>query len=80
MAGTKHTSECLQRARDDEPIFVLRGQDKTASRVVREWARQFRDIHTDDNCKWDSDKSLCKYNEAMDQAVLMFAYATKMPD
>lgn len=36
--GTKHTSECLANARDDEPIFVLRSQDQLAPAIVRRWA------------------------------------------
>lgn len=36
--GTKHTSTCLKNAADDEPIFVLRAQDKFAATVVRIWA------------------------------------------
>lgn len=29
---------CLGRAADDEPLFVLRAQDKSAPYVVRHWA------------------------------------------
>ena len=36
--ATKHTDTCLQNAADDEPIFVLRAQDKLASAAVRYWA------------------------------------------
>jgi hypothetical protein len=36
--ATKHNSPCLQKAADDEPIFVLRAQDKLASHFVRQWA------------------------------------------
>lgn len=36
--ATKHTDECLQKAGDDEPIFVLRAQDKLAPGIVRLWA------------------------------------------
>lgn len=29
---------CLGRARDDEPVFVLRGQDTLAPSLVENWA------------------------------------------
>lgn len=35
--ATKHTDTCLQKAADDEPIFVLRAQDRLAPAVVRMW-------------------------------------------
>lgn len=37
--STKHTSSCLKNATDDEPIFVLRAQDRTAPDTIREWVR-----------------------------------------
>jgi hypothetical protein len=30
---------CFAKAADDEPLFVLRAQDRLAPDVVREWAR-----------------------------------------
>ncbi len=36
--GFKHNDKCLEKAGDDEPIFVLRSTDKLAPRVVRHWA------------------------------------------
>lgn len=36
--ANKHDSTCLQKAGDDEPIFVLRAQDKFAPLLVRLWA------------------------------------------
>ncbi len=35
--STKHDSTCLSKAADDEPIFVLRAQDKTATEAVQAW-------------------------------------------
>lgn len=37
---SKHASECLRNAKDDEPIFVLRGQDVSAPNIVLEWISQ----------------------------------------
>lgn len=33
----KHTDPCLEKVADDEPIFVLRAQDKLAPILVRMW-------------------------------------------
>lgn len=35
--ATKHTDSCLQKAADDEPIFVLRAQDESAAQTVVLW-------------------------------------------
>ena len=36
--GFKNDDRCLDKVADDEPIFVLRAQDKCAPQVVRYWA------------------------------------------
>jgi len=36
--GTKHDDSCLTKAKDDEPIFVLRASDVLAPSAVRDWA------------------------------------------
>ena len=36
--STKLTNKCLEKAADDEPIFVLRAQDIIASSTVKYWA------------------------------------------
>lgn len=38
--ATKSTDTCLQKAAENEPIFVLRAQDMLAPGIVREWAKQ----------------------------------------
>lgn len=38
--ATKKNDPCLDKAGDDEPIFVLRAQDKLAPALVRQWADQ----------------------------------------
>lgn len=35
--STKHTSQCLLKAGDDEPIFVLRAKDPTSPEIIRAW-------------------------------------------
>lgn len=36
--GYKADDSCLAKVADDEPIFVLRGQDLLAPELVRRWA------------------------------------------
>lgn len=40
--ATKHNNPCIEKARDDEPLFVLRSQDELAPDLVRAWARGAR--------------------------------------
>lgn len=42
--STKHDSICLQRAADDEPIFVLRAKDPTSPELVEEWCARNNDL------------------------------------
>jgi len=35
-----HPNSCLNRARDDEMVFVLIGRDKAAPAAIREWIKQ----------------------------------------
>jgi hypothetical protein len=37
MASYKSNNDSLRKAADDEPIFVLRAQDKLADRAVDKW-------------------------------------------
>jgi hypothetical protein len=38
--ATKHNSVSLEKANDNEPIFVLRAQDRLAADAVRHWAER----------------------------------------
>jgi hypothetical protein len=42
----KSNDSCLQKAAEDEPIFVLRAQDTLAPELVREWADRAEDAGT----------------------------------
>lgn len=72
--ATKHTDACLQKAADDEPIFVLRAKDKHAPHVVRLWASLARET----GCPGE------KLREAQELAQKMEAWAgqhgSKFPD
>jgi len=35
-----NANSCLNKAAEDEPLFVLRAQDESAPEVVRDWAAQ----------------------------------------
>lgn len=36
---------CFAKAALDEPLFVLRAQDRSAPKLVRQWAETFRQHH-----------------------------------
>ena len=38
--ATKHNCPCLEKAADDEPIFVLRAQDRCAPAAIRAWVHR----------------------------------------
>lgn len=35
---------CLSKAKDDEPIFVLKSTDELAPDIVREWAERYLEV------------------------------------
>lgn len=53
--ATRDTCETLKKVAPDEPIFVLRGQDRCAPGIVRMWA--------------DSARALGARNEKVDEAL-----------
>ncbi|MFN3624416.1 MAG: hypothetical protein ACK4TP_10175 [Hyphomicrobium sp.] len=64
-------NSCLNKAADDEPVFVLRAQDELAAAVVTDWAilAQKRGV------------SEQKVKEALELADAMKAWPTrKLPD
>lgn len=56
---------CLNRAHDDEPIFVLRAQDRFASDIILAWADMYRHHHAPQG-NWRSEEHRMKHNEAID--------------
>jgi hypothetical protein len=45
MAQTKLNNNCLEKAKDNEPIFVLRGQDKSSPKsYLLGWGRTLRTL------------------------------------
>lgn len=62
--GTKNIGiPCYDKAAPDEPLFVLRGQDRSSPEVVIEWIKC--------NIRNASDKKL---HEALDAALEMVRY------
>lgn len=59
----KDPNSCLNRAADDEPIFVLRGKDPLSAKLVRTWAAgALLEGHHED----DKIKAAWRYADAMD--------------
>lgn len=58
---------CLTKAEDDEPLFVLRANDRLAPQIVRQWAAAYR-ISKGDTI---SALQLTKYYEALALAKAM---------
>lgn len=82
--ATKNTDRCLQKVSDDEPIFVLRAQDRLAPALVRQWARDMLIHGLIGNAVEDPDKIeelRTRAKEACDQADEMERWHTrKYPD
>lgn len=74
LADGTWQDSCLAKVRPEEPIFVLRSQDKTAPVAVRNWAREAR----------RAGMNQAKFDEAMETARAMEDWATvhgsKIPD
>lgn len=45
MATKKHGISCYEKAAPDEPLFVLRAQDRLAPATIRMWARMAEENH-----------------------------------
>ena len=60
---------CLTKAKDDEPLFVLRANDELAPKIVRAWALDYYNSKCFENhvanFKWELNASqAAKYQEA----------------
>lgn len=62
----ENPNSCLNRARDDEPVFVLLGRDVTAPDTIRRWANER--IHAGKNLPGDQQiKEALALAESMEQ-------------
>lgn len=62
-------SSCLNRAADDEPIFVLRANDPSAPTAVAAWAERY--MSEKGGIGFMTDEQFAKYGEAMSLARTM---------
>lgn len=67
---------CLNKASDDEPIFVLRANDKDAPDAVREWAIKYR-LRKEALEEWGLLRVRNKYEEAFALAIQMEEWKMK---
>lgn len=68
--GYKATDTCLKKAKDDEMLFVLRAQDRSAPKTVLHWIAENFETTSDD-----------KLREAFETALVMKNYKNrKNPD
>lgn len=71
-AEVSNEFSCLNKAADDEPIFVLRANDEIAPQIVREWASLYRARKADAGELTPEREN--KYREAMQLANQMEAW------
>jgi hypothetical protein len=73
-------TSCLNRAQDDEPIFVLRANDPTSSQLVRLWAAAYVDIKMAETNNNPTQTHVDKANEALQIAEQMENWHLKNSD
>lgn len=63
---------CFAKAALDEPLFVLRTQDRSAPKLVRQWAETFRQHHLKvGTTGHDLARAISKHTEALEAANAM---------
>ena len=65
-------NSCLNRAADDEPVFVLRANDENAAPAVAAWARDY--LESKGGWTKMTTEQRIKYTEAIDLAGSMRIY------
>ena len=69
-------TSCLNKAHDDEPIFVLRANDEFASGIVRLWAERYRTAKLNEQGSLSTVQQN-KYHEARNLADKMEVWKTQ---
>ena len=64
---------CLNRAEEDEPLFVLRANDELAPAIVLEWAERYREQKLEAQGGL-TDEQRAKYDEAKMIAMNMVSW------
>lgn len=71
-------SGCFAKAAMDEPLFVLRAQDKLAPGMVRQWAEKLRQHHIKAGTSGKKlAAAIAKHAEALEIADAMDAWHTR---
>lgn len=69
---------CFAKAALDEPIFVLRAQDRSAPKLVRQWAEIFRQHHLKvGTTGHELAKAISKHTDALSVAAAMEEWAIR---
>ena len=63
-------NSCINKAGDDEPVFVLRAHDPAAPEIVREWADAYAS-RKEEKGGVMTDEQRAKYREAIELAQKM---------
>lgn len=71
-------NSCLNRAQDDEPIFVLKASDASAPTVIVEWCSHYHERHR--KAKTLTKERLAKESEALKLARQMEAWRLEHPE
>lgn len=72
------TEGVLSRTPNNEPVFVLRAQDKSAAKYVRQWATDFRKFHEKAGTSGrELAKAIVKETEALETADAMDAWQNR---
>jgi hypothetical protein len=68
----ENMSSCLNKAHENEPIFVLRGYDPLAAHIVESWAEYYKATH--EGAGTLTPARFAKYNDAWNVAHAMRAW------
>jgi ribosome-binding protein aMBF1 (putative translation factor) len=72
------TDGVLSRTPADEPVFILRAQDKAAPKLVRQWAADFMKFHEKAGSQGrDLARAIVKHTEAIETAEAMEAWPNR---
>ena len=72
-------NSCINRAAPDEPVFVLRANDRIAPSIVRDWASRYLDTKMAEQKGIVTDAQLRKYHEAFTLAGQMVEWQIRHP-
>ena len=74
-SNAENPGSCWNRAKDDEPIFVLRANDESAPDIVRMWALWYK--RSKGGLRVMSERQRVKYHDAVELSNQMEDWADK---